>query len=775
MTWPTVVVLITIGQTSATPNAESAPDGKDITWRSVGPGGGGWIQSITWDPIDAETLHVGCDVGGYYFSADAGQHYEIRNAGLVDFFFEALAVHPRDPRIILAGTESGIHRSADQGRTWQWIRQGFPPVQQFAFSAPIGAIAFDPQRPSRVYAGIGRPRWNKEGAGAIYCSDDTGLTWRLISAGQLAADAIVRDIELKPGDSQTILVATQRGIFRSHDSGQTWTPSNDGLPQANVEELAFAPSSPDTVYASLQTTARDNQPFDGGVCRSDDAGKTWRPVNGEGMPRRVGGSSQSPYMTSQIKELAVDPRDPNVVYAGSQSWVTAGVYKSVDGGQHWTRTTRHGQQNEPNMDYGWISFWGPAVECLSVSTVRPGRIAFGTSGHVFTSDNGGETWQQRYCRQIPAMGTGADRPDQSQPPLPDGRFSGNGLEVTCLNAVVPDPTARERLWFCYADIGLLVSDDGGQSFRRSFQGMKHSGNCFTVVVDPAETSTVWAATGQWSHNAGDICRSDDGGRTWQIVGTPDTWLPDGQVRHLVLDARSPAEQRRLLATVKGSGIYESRDGGRSWHPIHGDLPVAAVKEPRGLLIAPADPQHLVVALGGVSETGAGIYATRDGGRSWKRLHEAGMFANITSLAADPQDMDCLYVTARQHYDHATRKSYPGGLFVSRDGGRNWNRLLDFRFIQAVAVSSVDRRILYVGTNDHPYHDAYAAAGLLKSHDGGLTWQRENSGLSHRGVHCLSISPHDPSLLYLGTGGNGAFIGKDTVIRSSYGSAPASKP
>ena len=446
MTWPAVVLLITIGQTSATPNAESAPDGKDITWQSVGPGGGGWIQSITWDPIDAETLHVGCDVGGYYFSANAGRHYEIRNAGLVDFFFEALAVHPRDHRIILAGTESGIHRSTDQGRNWQWIREGFPPVQQFAFSAPIGAIAFDRQRPSRVYAGIGRPRWNKEGAGAIYCSDDTGLTWRLISAGQLAADAIVRDIELKPGDSQTILVATQRGIFRSDDSGQTWTASNEGLPQANVEELAFAPSTPDTVYASLQTTARDNRPFDGGVCRSDDAGKTWRPVNGEGMPRRVGGSSQSPYMTSQIKELAVDPRDPNVVYAGSQSWVTAGVYKSVDGGQHWTRTTRHGQQDEPNMAYGWINFWGPAVECLSVSPVRPGRIAFGTSGHVFTSDDGGETWQQRYCREVP-----------------DGRFSGNGLEVTCLNAVVPDPTARERLWFCYADIGLLVSDDGGQS------------------------------------------------------------------------------------------------------------------------------------------------------------------------------------------------------------------------------------------------------------------------------------------------------------------------
>ena len=73
-------------------------------------------------------------------------------------------------------------------------------------------------------------------------------------------------------------------------------------------------------------------------------------------------------------------------------------------------------------------------------------------------------------------------------------------------------------------------------------------------------------------------------------------------------------------------------------------------------------------------------------------------------------------------------------------------------------------MLYAGTNDHPYHDAYVAEGLLKSIDGGITWQRQNTGLSHRSVHCFSISPHDTSLLYLGTGGNGAFVGKDSEVR-----------
>jgi len=208
---------------------------------------------------------------------------------LVDYFFETMAVHPQDCRTILAGTESGIHRSTDRGKTWQWIRDGFPPLQQYSFSAPIAAIAFDAQHPNRVYAGVGRPRWNEGGAGAIYCSDDTGLTWRVVSGGQLPADAIVSDIDLMPRESQIILVATQRGIFRSDDSGQRWTASNQGLPYENVAELAFAPSAPHTVYASLRTMARDKEPFVGGVYRSDDAGKTWREVNGEGMPRRVGG------------------------------------------------------------------------------------------------------------------------------------------------------------------------------------------------------------------------------------------------------------------------------------------------------------------------------------------------------------------------------------------------------------------------------------------------------------------------------------------------------
>ena len=72
--------------------AEQAPKGRDIVWRSVGPGGGGWIQSIAFDPRDPDVLYVGCDVGGFYFSPDGGRHYELQNRGLRDYFVEAIEI-----------------------------------------------------------------------------------------------------------------------------------------------------------------------------------------------------------------------------------------------------------------------------------------------------------------------------------------------------------------------------------------------------------------------------------------------------------------------------------------------------------------------------------------------------------------------------------------------------------------------------------------------------------------------------------------------------------
>jgi photosystem II stability/assembly factor-like uncharacterized protein len=745
-----IVALLPVLPRAGTPMAATeAPEGNTLTWRMVGPGGGGWIQAIAYDPQDPNRLYVGCDVGGFYVSFDGGRHFTIRNRGLRNYFVEAIAVSPRGSQVLLLGTEGGIFRSTDQGRTWQWMREGFPAVQRYGFSAPIGALCFDPQQPRVVYAGVGRPRFSEGGCGAIYRSDDAGLTWREVARGQLPADAIVSDLEVKPDDSRVILAATSRGVFRSADGGRTWRLSSAGLPHLYVEELAFAPSAPHVVYLTLRTTARDAEPWNGGVYRSDDGGLTWQARNA-GLPTQVGKRNESPYMTSNCKEIVVDPRDADVVYVGDRAWVSAGVYKSVDGGRHWTRATVHWGQGL-NMDYGWLRQWGPSVECLAICPAAPHRLAFGTSGHVFVTENAGRSWQQRYCQV-----------------LPDGRFSGNGLEVTCVNDVVPDPVRPDRLYFCYADIGLLISDDRGQTFRRSYQGMRHEGNTFTVVIDPQAPNILWAATGQWASNHGDVCRSDDGGQTWQVVGQPESGLPDGQVKHLLLDLRSPVGKRRLLATVSGYGVYESTDGGTTWRCRNGNLSPEVARNPRGLLLDPADPHHLLLAAGGSVAKGAGVYETHDAGSTWQRLGAELNVGEIQSLAADPHRFRTLYLAARELYDRQVTPPVlrPGGVFKSTDGGATWQHILDYHFVLQIAVNPADPNTLYAATTDHPYHDDYRAEGVLKSRDGGLTWRKENTGLSLLNASCLRIDPRRPWLLYLGTGGNSAFLGLDRELEAA---------
>ena len=734
-----VVVFTALRQASPA----DAPAGRDIAWRNIGPGGGGWIESIACDPLREGVLHVGCDVGGYYRSDDGGLTYSIQNDGLRDYFIECIAVSPGEPRVILLGAEGGIYKSTDDGHTWRWMRQGFPPPQRYSFSAPIASLAFDPSHPGTVFAGIGRPRWGSGGKGEVYRSTDSGETWHLC-AGKLPDDAIVSDIEFAGPGRSSVIVATTRGIYRSSDGGSSWEKA-EGLPHDDVEELAVAPSQPSIVYATPKTTARDGQPWNGGVLRSDDGGRTWQ-LRASDLPTRVGKSTEPSQMTSSMEQIVVDPTDPDVVYVGDTAWVTAGVYKTTDGGLAWHRSAYRDHDYDSFTDYGWITQWGPSVTCLTVSPTNPNRLYFGTGGQIYTTGDAGRTWEQRYCRTFP-----------------DARFTGTGLEVTCLFDACFDPHQAGRMYLCYYDIGLLITEDNGATFRRAFRGMKYDGNCFAVVPDPEDRDVVWATTGEWADNHGDVCRSRDRGATWEVVGKPETGLPDGQTKVLRLDPNSPEGSRHLYVTSSGHGVYRSLDGGDSWQSINGDLPPEAAAQVRGLVLDPRDARHIRVALGGSPSKGAGIYETSDGGTSWRKANRREEFADIQDFQSNPRDFETLYVCQREFYDRAAEPpvTRPGGLFRSTDGGVTWAQVFDYHFASCLTVNPRDPKVLYLGTTDHPYHDDSVAAGLFRSADGGATWRAENEGLTSRSISCIAVSPGEGAdRLIVGTGGNGAFLGRD---------------
>ena len=443
-----------------------------VSWRNVGPGGGGWIQSILWSRHAKDRLFVGCDVGGFYVSENAGRRYEMRNRGLKNMFIETIAEHPSNPDILFLGTLGGIYKTTDRGLTWQEKRDGFPPISDGQHTAPISKFAFAPGNPNIVYAAVGQPRQRKGARGQIWRSDDCGETWLMIVKDGLAKDIDIFDLAVAADNANRMLITTNKGLFRSEDGGETWTPSNEGLPShLRTRHLAGSPSDPKVVYVTLMQIGGE-KPWSAGVYRSDDGGRTWQARN-NGLKQVAGKPGSGNNLCTWTDCLAVDPHNPDVVWTGGATWWCTGVYKTTDGGQNWKRAF-------PDERPGWLKFWGPTVMCLSLSPIDPSRLAFGTSGMVYTTEDGAATWAQRYSEE-----------------RTDGKICGSGLEVTCLHSVTPSIHRRGRFYLGYYDIGLLMTDDAGRTLTRPMSGVpgKFSNSCFCVAEAPDDPMTVWAGFG----------------------------------------------------------------------------------------------------------------------------------------------------------------------------------------------------------------------------------------------------------------------------------------
>ncbi len=420
-----------------------------VEWRNIGPGGGGWIQSMLLSQHDAERFYVGCDVGGFYRSDDAGRSYKIHNRGFEDYFVECLAEHPVNPEILYVGAKSGVYKSVDGGRSWSWKRKGFPEISKYSYSATVSKIVIDRHNPETVYAAIGQPRSEKGGKGSIYKSEDGGESWKqIVQKGQLDEDLNIFDLSLNVSDSSRMLIATDRGVFSSEDGGATWKVSSDGLPgHLRTRRLAQSPSHPEVVYVSLKGKAGE-KPWQAGVYRSDDGGRSWK-ARVNGLRQRTGKPGTSDMLCCWTDRLVVHPKNPDIAYTGGATWWDASLYKSVDGGLNWEKVFAFGENG--NAKRAWITMWGPSVRCLTISRTNPDTLCFGTSGYIYRTEDGGKSWVQRYTGE-----------------REDGLISGTGLEVTCLHTVVPHPRVKDRVFFGFYDIGLLISQDGGASFERSY-------------------------------------------------------------------------------------------------------------------------------------------------------------------------------------------------------------------------------------------------------------------------------------------------------------------
>ncbi len=300
-----------------------------------------------------------------------------------------LAVSRGRPAVLYLGAATGgVWRTANNGVTWV-------PVFEHQEVASIGALAVAADDPDLVWVGTGEDnnRQSSSWGSGVYKSADGGRSWTHMG---LAESRHVGRIVIDPADHDIVYVAAtghlwgpnpERGVFKTTDGGASWTRVLFVDDDTGASDLAMDPSDPSVLYAAMYQRRRSAWGFNGGgpgsgLFRSTDAGATWE--------RLVAGLPEGP-----LGRIAVDVHrsDSRIVYALVQAETDGGLYRSDDGGTHWTKRS----DTNPRPSY----FSQVRVDPMDADRVYVLGV------RLMISDDGGRTFEEV---RVPPTRPGGNRP-----------------------------------------------------------------------------------------------------------------------------------------------------------------------------------------------------------------------------------------------------------------------------------------------------------------------------------------------------------------------------
>jgi hypothetical protein len=595
--------------------------------------------------------------------------------------------------------------------------------------------------------------------------------WEALAVGRPAIQA---PVGLCPGDPALMYVATfGGGVLRSRDEGRTLQPVNTGLTSLAVSAMVVDPLHCEIVYVST---------FGSGLFKTVDSGRTWQ---------SLGDNAGAPLW------LAIDPTRPSILYSGTNGGSV--LLKSVDGGVTWQAANRglpvtsiwtvQIDREQPDVIYvgtggagafkstnGGASWQalpvGPIVWSMAIDPQHRETIYAGTNGDgVFRSDDGGATFHQvgsPLDRRVVSLTHDPGRRGLVYAGTAGGgvaysRDFGQTFEQTALDGSLTLALAVRATGEVYAATGtdgVLMSGSYGavwSAVATETIAALNAQNVYGLAVDPANPARVVAAT-----NDGGLVASGDRGATWQRFGTG---FSSRSSRQVVFD---PADSRRLyVGAFNGGGLNVSTDGGATWTSRRVGSPVSYVWS------AAVDARTGAVLAGTVGE---GLWRSADGGTTFVRLGAATLTdvrailadgdrllaggrlglhrstdggatwtqpltASVSNLTVDPRNSAIVYAALQT-----------GGVMRSRDGGATFETtntgLTSLRTSRGngVVIDPTDSAVIYIGTE---------GGGVFKSTDSGGTWRAVSQGLSNPTVFALAIDPRDRNVLYAG-GGSGVF-------------------
>ncbi|HVS13780.1 MAG TPA: glycosyl hydrolase [Thermoanaerobaculia bacterium] len=632
------------------------------TFEPVFDGEGSYsIGCVTVDANDPEVVWVGTGenvsgrhVGwgdGVYKSRDGGKSWTRTGLERSEHVARIL-VDPRDSQVVWvaaegplwsSGGERGVFKSTDGGETWRAVLEISP-------DTGVASLEPDPDDPDTLYAAAHQRRrqvWSYQAGGpesGIWKSSDGGETWREVTRGLPQGDMGKIGLAVSPVDTRVVYATIEaseeeRGFYRSLDRGESWEKRNGYLSNGTgphyYQEIYASPFDRDLVFQMdvwIMVTRDGGKTFeplgerdkhsdnhalaffpgqperllagsDGGLYETHDHGATWRyaanlpltqsyklavsqrlPAGSPYYEVLIGtqdnGSQHGPIGTPTTHGIrnsdwivpfgadgyacAIDPTDPDILYV---SWQTGHPLRYDAKNGELVDIQPQPEPGEEPERYNWDA-------PILISPHDPARLYYG-SYRLWRSDDRGNSW-----RAISGdLTTGANR--YQLPMLEDRVWSVDALYdngamswYATLTAIAESPRVVGLLYTGTDDGLIQVSEDGGATWRRAeLPGVPARAFVNEVKASPVDADTAFVALD--NHKAGDYAPylfvSRDRGRTWRSIRGD---LPDGEI---VWSIEQDHVNPDLLFLGAERGLWTSLDGGATWRRLAG-APVISFRD-----------------------------------------------------------------------------------------------------------------------------------------------------------------------------------------------------
>lgn len=693
---------------------------KPVKWRSIGPFRGGRSVCASGVPGDINTYYMGTTGGGLWKTDDLGLNWN----NISDGFFKtgsvgAIAVAENDVNVVYVGMGEhavrgvmthhgdGVYKSTDAGKSWK--KMGLDATQH------ISRIVINPKDANHVLVGAQGALFSKSKERGIYKSNDGGITWKNVlyvndqtGCVELSMDMnnprIVYAAMWEHGRKawQVMSGGPGSGLYKSTDGGDTWEKLSNGLPtEMGKMSIAVCRSNSEKVYALIES---DSNKEAGGLFVSNNAGKSWSMItNDHRLIQRAW----------YYIELFTDPLNDQIIYV-----LSAPALRSLDGGKTWDYLGgTHGDYHD-----------------LWINPTNSKNMIIANDGGASISVNFAKTWSLQ--NNMPTAQFYRINVDNQ---FPYRIYAGqqDNSSVSIAHRELGGGSISNNSWTYSAggESAFLAFDPDnpryvmGGSYQGTIELLDTKASAGTNVM-PAPIQYLgkdakdmkyrynWNAPIIWSkhepgtfyHGAQVLLKTSDMGKSWKEVspdltrnekdkqgkpGVPYTNEAVGAENYgtLAYVIESPHEKGVIYTGSDDGYVFVTRDNGVSWT----NVTPAGLQECliNAIEVSPHDKATAYIATTRFkfNDHTPGLYKTTDYGKTWVKINN-GIPANaFTRVVREDQNRKDLLFAGTEL-----------GMFISYDGGKEWNNfqlnlpitpITDLRVHQGDLIAATSGRSFWV--------------------------------------------------------------------------------